>query len=38
MQVPRSTPDTETPRDIVQRRYAAGEIDRGEHLQKLADP
>ncbi len=28
---------TETPREIVQRRYAAGEIDREEYLQKLAD-
>ena len=27
----------ETPREIVQRRYAAGEIDREEYLQKLAD-
>jgi uncharacterized membrane protein len=27
----------EPPRDIVQRRYAAGEIDREEYLQKLAD-
>jgi putative membrane protein len=27
----------ETPRDIVQRRYAKGEIDREEYLQKLAD-
>ena len=27
----------EVPRDIVQRRYAAGEIDREEYLQKLAD-
>ena len=27
----------EAPRDIVQRRYAAGEIDREEYLQKLAD-
>ncbi len=28
---------TQTPREIVQRRYAAGEIDREEYLQKLAD-
>ena len=27
----------ETPRDIVQRRYASGEIDREEYLQKLKD-
>ena len=30
-------PAFETPRDIVQRRYASGEIDRDEYLQKLAD-
>lgn len=28
---------SETPKEIVQRRYAAGEIDRDEYLQKLAD-
>lgn len=27
----------ETPREIVQRRYASGEIDRDEYLQKLED-
>jgi len=27
----------EGPRDIVQRRYASGEIDREECLQKLKD-
>ena len=27
----------ETPREIVQRRYAGGEFDREEYLQKLAD-
>ncbi len=27
----------ETARDILARRYAAGEIDRDEYLQKLAD-
>jgi len=27
----------ESPRDIVQRRYASGEIDREEYLQKLKD-
>ncbi len=30
-------PGAETPRDIVQRRYASGDIDREEYLQKLAD-
>ena len=32
-----ATPPRETPRDILQRRYAAGEIDREEYLQKLGD-
>jgi uncharacterized membrane protein len=27
----------ETPRDIVQRRYANGELDREDYLQKLKD-
>jgi uncharacterized membrane protein len=27
----------ESPKDIVKRRYAAGEIDREEYVQKLAD-
>jgi putative membrane protein len=27
----------ESPKDIVKRRYAAGEIDRGEYLRKLGD-
>ena len=27
----------ESPRDILKRRYAAGEIEREEYLQKLAD-
>ena len=36
-QVARPSGVTETPREIVQRRYAAGEIDRDEYLQKLAD-
>lgn len=30
-------PHADTPRDIVQRRYASGEIDREEYLQKLKD-
>ncbi len=32
-----AAPGAETAREIVQRRYAAGEIDREEYLQKLAD-
>jgi putative membrane protein len=27
----------ESPKDILRRRYAAGEIDREEYLQKLGD-
>jgi len=39
---PQSQPTTEqraleSPRDSVQRRYASGEIDREEYLQKLKD-
>jgi uncharacterized membrane protein len=34
---PPPAPATETPQDIVKRRYAAGEIDRDEYLQKLGD-
>lgn len=30
-------PLSETPRDILKRRYANGEIEREEYLQKLAD-
>jgi uncharacterized membrane protein len=30
-------PAVESARDIVQRRYASGEIDREEYLQKLGD-
>jgi uncharacterized membrane protein len=35
--VPPPAAQVETPREIVQRRYAAGEIDREEYLQKLQD-
>ena len=28
---------SETPEELVRRRYAAGEIDRGEYEQKLRD-
>ena len=31
------TSATESPRDILKRRYAAGEIDRDEYLQRLSD-
>jgi Predicted membrane protein (DUF2078). len=34
---PAWTSATESPRDILKRRYAAGEIDRDEYLQKLGD-
>lgn len=30
-------PARETPREILQRRYASGEIEREEYLQKLGD-
>ena len=30
-------PVTESPKDILKRRYAAGEIERDEYLQKLGD-
>ena len=30
-------PAQESPRDILKRRYASGEIEREEYLQKLAD-
>jgi len=36
-QLPAAQAAMETPRDIVQRRYASGEIDREEYLQKLKD-
>jgi putative membrane protein len=31
------TSASESPRDILKRRYAAGEIEREEYLQKLGD-
>ncbi len=34
---PAQEPALETPRDILKQRYAAGEIERDEHLQRLAD-
>jgi len=36
-QLPAAQAAMETPRDIVRRRYASGEIDREEYLQKLKD-
>ena len=30
-------PPAESPREILKRRYAAGEIDREEYLQRLGD-
>ena len=32
-----ATPAAESPQDILKRRYAAGEIERDEYLQKLGD-
>jgi putative membrane protein len=34
---PASTSGPESPKDILKRRYAAGEIDRDEYLQRLGD-
>ena len=34
---PAWTSAAESPKDILKRRYAAGEIDRDEYLQKLGD-
>ena len=34
---PSSASGAESPKDILKRRYSAGEIDRDEYLQKLDD-
>jgi putative membrane protein len=34
---PRSTPEGPSPTDVLKRRYAAGEVDREEYLQRLHD-
>ncbi len=37
MPAPPDAPSAETPQEILKRRYAAGEIEREEFLQKLGD-
>jgi putative membrane protein len=34
---PRSPSEAASPKDILKRRYAAGELDREEYLQRLHD-
>ena len=36
-QTPPPAPAPDSPQEILKRRYAAGEIEREEYLQKLAD-
>jgi len=37
LQAPARVNAPESPKDILKRRYAAGEIEREEYLQKLGD-